>query len=349
MPRNIASRAEQGELTRFSEIRSDLFENVHFMIVVTSCDSPDLDGIACSIAYTELLIKLGKEAKTTYYGDLGLEIEFVRKFTKYFPVIKHNGKYNTNTQFVLVDTADPDMIEPTISLAKVIEIYDHRQLVFVEKFVNSNNKIELVGSCATLITEEFQKNKLKPSKNSAIYLYSAIISNTIIFKNTITTKRDKRAALWLQKFFTLPPHYIEKMFSSKSSIKKNNLYDVLFQDFAVKVIGSIRVGIAQIEVVDLQKKLKLMRDELVNALDRLKKANILDYIFFSGVDVYEGYNIFFTIDPVSNELFSKVLGISKLHPGYRSDKIIMRKQIWPMLEKVLTHKFIAAKFNSNDS
>jgi len=28
-PRNIASRAEQGELTRFFKIRSNLFENVH--------------------------------------------------------------------------------------------------------------------------------------------------------------------------------------------------------------------------------------------------------------------------------------------------------------------------------
>ena len=46
---------------------------------------------------------------------------------------------------------------------KVIEIFDHRQLVFLDKFINSKNHIELVGSCATLITEEFIKNNLKPS------------------------------------------------------------------------------------------------------------------------------------------------------------------------------------------
>ena len=36
------------------------------MIIVTSYICPDLDGIACSIAYTELLKGLGKEVKATY-------------------------------------------------------------------------------------------------------------------------------------------------------------------------------------------------------------------------------------------------------------------------------------------
>jgi manganese-dependent inorganic pyrophosphatase len=268
------------------------------MIIVTSYRSPDLDGIACSIAYSELLNKLGKDTKASYYGKLGLEVEFVKKYTNYFPIEKHDGKYNEGTKFILVDTSDPEAIEPTIAPEKVIEIFDHRQLVFVEKFVNAKKTIQLVGSCATLITEEFQKNKMAPSENSAIYLYSAIVSNTINFKNLVTTERDKTAADWLKSFISLPNDYLKRMFSSKSNINSNNLYEVISQDFAVKAFNNKVVGIAQ-------------------------------------TDILKGFNIFYPVDEKSREFFSKVLEVPDLKPGYKTKEIIMRKQIWPKIERVL--------------
>jgi manganese-dependent inorganic pyrophosphatase len=304
-------------------------------IIVTSYDSPDLDGIASSIAYSELLNQSGKKAKAVYYGDLGLEVDFVKNYTKYFPVEKHEGVYDPGIKFVLVDTADPDAIEPTILPENVIEIFDHRKLVFIEKFINSKNTIELVGSCATLITEEFQKHELKPSENTAIYLYSAIISSTINFKNSVTTQRDKDAVKWLKTFINLPSDYIKQMFSSKSLVNEDNLYQVLFQDFATKTVVDKKVGIAQIEIVDLEPTLKKLNKELVDSLAQLKKDNGLDYIFFTGIDIYKGFNIFYTIDNESRDLLSKVLEIPDLKPGYKTDYIIMRKQVWPKLEEVL--------------
>jgi len=307
------------------------------MIIVTSYDSPDLDGVSCSIAYAELLARLGKDTKATFYGELGLEVEFVKNFTNFFPIIEHKGDYDANDRFVLVDTADPEAIEPAISTERVIEIFDHRQKVYLDRFINSKNKIELVGSCATLITEEFQKNHINPATNTAIYLYSAIISNTINFKNSVTTNRDIDAATWLKSMINIPSDYVKQMFTAKSSITSNNLYHVLNQDFAVKKIGGVRLGIAQIEITDLEKNLNNLKELLSETMLRLKKENKLDYIFFSGIDIVEGINIFNTIDQESTTLFSKALNIPELIPGYKTDSIIMRKQIWPKIETVLSN------------
>lgn len=305
------------------------------MIIVTSSHNPDLDGIACSIAYSELFNKLGEDSKATYYGEIGLEVEFVKKYTNYFPIEKHNEEHDINTKFVLVDAANPEVIEPTILPEKVIEVFDHRQLVFVEKFINAKKTIELVGSCATLITEEFQKNSLVPSENAAIYLYSAIISNTINFKNLVTTERDKKAADWLKTFTSLPGDYIERMFDSKSNINSDNLYQVLNQDFAIKAFNGKKIGIAQIEITKLETKIKEWGNKLTEVIDQLKKENSLDYILFTGIDIFEGFNIFYIIDEESREMFSKVLEIPDLKPGYKTKEIIMRKQIGPKIEKVL--------------
>jgi manganese-dependent inorganic pyrophosphatase len=305
------------------------------MIVVTTYNSPDIDGIACSIAYTELLNNLKKEAEATYFGVLGLEVEFVKKYTNYFPIEKHKGKYAADTQFVIVDTTDPNGIEPSIPPAKIMEIFDHRQQVFLEKYINAKTKIELVGSCATLITEEFKRNNLEPSENAAIYLYSAIISNTVNFKNLVTTQRDKDATNWLKNFMTIPDDYIKTMFNSKSNVNSNNLYEVLDQDFAVNKYGNKIIGIAQIEITDLEAKIKAWSEKLPEVLNRLKKENNLDYVFFSGIDIFEGFNFFYSIDEESKKLFSKALEIPDLKPGYKTKEIIMRKQIWPKLGKLV--------------
>ena len=100
-------------------------------------------------------------------------------------------------------------------------------------------------------------------------------------------------------------------------------------------IGAEKVGIAQIEIIDLEPTLNKLNKKLVEALTQLKKENNLDYIFFTGIDIFKGFNVFYTIDKESEELFSKALEIPNLNNGYKTDFIIMRKQIWPKLEAIL--------------
>lgn len=300
------------------------------MIIVTSYENPDLDGIACSIAYSELLDKLGKETKAVYFGDLGLEVDFVKNYLNKLPIQQKTGPYSPESDFVLVDTADPDAIDPEIPLDKVVEIYDHRELVFTEKFVNSKKQIEIVGSCATLIAEKFEENKITPSDISATYLYSAIVSNTINFKNSVTTSRDIKMANRLKSLLNLPEDYIEKMFTSKSNVTPDNFEVVVKQDFAIKEINDKKVGIAQIEVAHLEELLKNVGDGLQTLLLKLKDGEKLDYILFTGIDIFEGKNIFKFSDEESKNLFSQIL--------VNYGNIIMRKQIWPKLNNLLSKK-----------
>jgi inorganic pyrophosphatase/exopolyphosphatase len=101
-------------------------------------------------------------------------------------------------KIILVDTSGPQWISKKINLEKVVEIIDHRQVENTSEFPNAKVQIELVGSCATLITEKFMTAKIIPSEKSATLLYCAIISNTINFKNKVTTDRDRKVAVWLK-------------------------------------------------------------------------------------------------------------------------------------------------------
>ncbi len=304
------------------------------MTIVTSYDCPDIDGIACMIAYSEFLNASGMPAKAVYYGDIGLEVKFVQQFTGYFPVEKHSGEYGPDDRFVLVDTADPEAMEPTISPEHVIELFDHRELVFTEQFINARKTIEPVGSCATLIVERLKTHGFVPSPKTATYLYSAIVSSTVDFRNSVTTARDKNAADYLKTLIDLPDDYTKRMFESKSNISADNLYEVIFQDISPKTIGGKKTCIAQIEIANLESTLTALKEELLTVLNRIRKEEHLEYFFFTGVDILKGYNILLTIDGKSEAILSEALGIPR-QPEHKTGSILMRKQLWPKIEAVI--------------
>lgn len=303
------------------------------MIIITSYKSPDIDGIACSIGYVDLLASQGKQAEAHYSEELGMEVGFVRDFTGEFPVKKHDGPYPDDVSFVLVDTSDPGELNPAIPLDKVIEIYDHRKVNHAHLFPKATAHMEQVGSCSTLIAEELKKHELKPSKTTAIYLYSAIVSNTINFKNSLTTQRDKKMSEWLLRIAKLPLNYVEQMFRSKSSVSAENIKNVLDQDLFVKEMYGHRIGITQLEIVDLEKTVNELKSTIDSALKDFMKTYKLDVMLFSGIDVMEGYNVFFVIDTESNRLFSAVLGEKNLIQPVRTASVRMRKEIIPLIDE----------------
>lgn len=301
-------------------------------IIITSYRNPDLDGIACSIALAQQLQSTGQSAQAVYTGTLGLEIKFINDFYKRLPIKPDSGKYPPDTQFILVDTADPGAINPAIPLDQVIRIFDHHPHTFPEKFTHALTTLEMIGSCATLIAEYFRKISYNPGGMVAACLNSAIISNTINFQNTVTTDRDKKAASWLQQFLHLPSDFIERMFIAKSRITPANLQESIIQDFAVKEIAGFRVGLAQLEVANLDQLLNQVEFQLKELLKTLKSEKNLDYILFTGIDILKGGNLFLVIDPRSEKLFSQVLNINFLQGRGSTPHILMRKQMWPLIE-----------------
>ncbi|MEI7579179.1 MAG: DHHA2 domain-containing protein [bacterium] len=299
------------------------------MLIITTNKSPDLDGIACVIAYSELKKTMRVPHQAFYAGNINLETEFVSNFTKTFPFAKHEGNYEPDSQFIIVDGSYALALEKTIPLNLVIEVWDHHLPAFLEDFPNSVlNHVEKIGACATLIAEEFQTKSITPSASTATYLYSAIVSNTINFKNQLTTGRDIQAAQWLEKFAELPEDYVYQMFKSKSVISKANLEKILTEDFVLQEINGKRIGITQLEIVDLRKFFEEHKAEFIKVLTKLKAANHLDLLLFNGIDIFAAKNLYFVIDAESDLFFSKLLNGNDLRSGFSSETIMMRKQIW---------------------
>lgn len=304
--------------------------------LVTSYSNPDLDGSACSFAYAEFLKKSSNiNVIAGIFGKIHREALFV--FNKFsIPKMQDADKLRNleNYNFVLVDASDLKGISRRVIPNKVIEVIDHRKINDSYMFQNSKVQIELVGSAATLIAEKFYNEKIDISKESSVLLYSAIISNTINFKANVTTDRDRNMASFLKSKLDLPKDYAHDMFYFKSRFS-TSLKETIIHDFAYFSFSDKSIGIAQLEIVDVDKFIKENLSELNSILKNLKEDRKFDFIFLSCIDIESGFNVFLVIDDNSKSLVEDSLSVKFDNNLCKRPGIIMRKEITPKLKDFL--------------
>ena len=302
-------------------------------ILITSYKDPDTDGTACMIAYEEFLQKKGIEVKAGIFGRPHKEAEFI--FDEFSIPRITSGKLLIDKceMVILVDASDTEGTSEKINPKDVIEIIDHREIHEAEKFPEAQVQIESVGAAATLITEKYIHDQVDISRDSAVFLYAAIISNTVNFQNNITTDRDRQAAAWLQEKVSISDDLVRQMFQAKSHI--DSLDEAMDQEYAAFEMGDKKVGVVQLEIMDVEKFVAERRGEIDGCLARLKNENSLDLILLTLIDVDKASNDFIIIDEYSMEIAAKALAIDFQDGLAHQEGIVMRKEIVPKLKNIL--------------
>lgn len=303
-------------------------------ILITSYTNPDVDGVSCAFAYAELLQKEGYDAVAGIFGSPHPEAQFVLNKFNIDDIANAELLLSDYQEVIFVDSSDLDTLPSPIRPEQVIEIIDHRKLHEAEKFVNAHAQIELVGSCATLIAEKFYRQNIPASKEAVVLLYSAIISNTINFKNNVTTDRDKKMAEWLKSQLELPENYIHDMFVYKSNFTKP-LKETIMSDLKILTINNKKISIGQLEIVDAEKFVTNNLGEIIKVLSEIKKEKVLDYTLLSCIDLYLAKNFFVTTDDNCKELLENSLNIKFENGIAHTDYIIMRKELTPIIKEAL--------------
>jgi inorganic pyrophosphatase/exopolyphosphatase len=303
-------------------------------ILVTAYASPDLDGLAGAMAYAEYLQKTGRDANAGFMGELHAEAKYVLdRFSIPYPKkIENADDFN---EVILVDASDLNGLDGKVTPEKVIEVIDHRKIHEADKFPNAIVQIELVGAAVTLVAEKFMQSEVEISKESAILLYAGIISNTLNFKAGVTTERDRVAATWLNQFAKLPADFWVELFTAKSDLSGEKLVERIRGDFASFAFGGKKFGIAQIEIIGVEKLIAERKDEIIQVLEAIKKEIQLEFVFQSTLELAEAKNYFVTSDAEAKQLLEKVLGVQFIGDVAVREGLIMRKQIVPLLKEEL--------------
>jgi len=299
-------------------------------ILVTTYTNPDLDGVACAIAYSELLNKTGKAAAAGIFGEINDETRLVIKKFRIRHPSKGSELIDDAKEIVLVDVSSAFGLSEKIDISKVIEFIDHHKLSMEGKLDNAKVQLELVGAAATLIAERFQKAAVEPSKEAAALLYYAIVSNTINFNNNVTTQKDIGMADWLSLRFDYKPGYTDELFALKSAFAKP-VAEVISAELARQEFSGKKVGISQLEIVDTVQFVNENLDAIKDVLRTARKE--LDYAFLSCVDIKDCRTRFVVADKESRIFAEDVLGVRFRNDKANQKGILMRKEIWPLVKQ----------------
>jgi len=293
-----------------------------------------MDGTACALAYAEFLNQTGTLAVAGLLGSPHEEAQYVAaRFGITLPLIVDAFDFD---KVVLVDVSELFLLDDKIAADKVVEIIDHRLIGQLDDFKNAKKQIELVGSAATLVAERFVQNKQSMSREAAILLLSAIISNTLNFKGSVTTQRDKNVAEELFKISQLPRDYFRELFAAKSDLTGEKLKAALLAEITVtRVIAEKRMVMPQLEIVGSEKLVANRLQEILSILQDIKNKDQLDFIFLNLVDLENGRNYFVTSDNDTKNLIGQMFNLDFIGDYVIRDGLILRKQIWPMIKNQL--------------
>ncbi len=301
-------------------------------LFTTSYVDPDLDGVACAIAYAELLNATGVTATACVMGHPTVEAEFALSTLGVARPIQRES-FLPIERVIILDASEPIHFEGRLVPEQVIEVIDHRQVNEAHLFSNAKVQIEFVGAAATLVAERFLKQDHVPSVKSAQLLQAAIISNTQHFQANTTTDRDSAMMQWLHEMAPLPDAFVQDMFAAKSDFTGEKLAHAMDIETAIFEMGDKRIGIVQLEMIGSDALVRDRRNELLQILESFRQQNNLDHIFLTILDIEAKLNRFVTVDRIMQSVLTEVLGVTFVENVGVRDGIIMRKEIVPLIKK----------------
>lgn len=254
-------------------------------------------------------------------------------------VIQLSDTVNKNKkQVILVDHNEKEQSADGIEEAEIVEIVDHHKIGTIGTREPINFRNMPVGCTSSIIYMLFKENRISIPRDIAGIMLGAILSDTLLFRSPTTTEFDKEIAYNLSNLVEVDiEDFAHEMFKSGSSLKDKTVEDILFTDFKTFNLDKIKIGVGQINTVNIQ-ELDSMKTELSILIeDVILEQNYNVVILFATDIIREGSYIYY--NETSRETIEKAFEIDNLYQGCFIPGIISRKkQIIPNIVNVFEEK-----------
>jgi inorganic pyrophosphatase/exopolyphosphatase len=296
-------------------------------IVTTGNTWIDIDGLACVIAYNELLTHEKKDSIASLQAIWNYTIP---KDVKEWG-LKYKNEYipQPGDRYVVMDVSHVAYIHSFLDESKIIELYDHH-FGFEEywtKKLGDNAHIEKVGSCATLVVEQWRKRlpQIELSPPSANLLGLSIISNTLNFKSLVTDQRDRIALEYLLPYMTLGVGWIANYFKGQDDHIFTNPEDSIKNDTKIIATPFITgdVAIAQLELWEGE----LFIEKNMAVIKQMMQTSVASHWILTVVNISDGHNYLYTTSQVVKDLLKEKIGASFEGDRGVTQTLLLRKEI----------------------
>ncbi|WP_163934137.1 manganese-dependent inorganic pyrophosphatase [Paraferrimonas sp. SM1919] len=212
---------------------------------------PDSDSICGAIALSYLKNQIGEPATPARLGDVSPETAFIlEKFGFEAPEFKESY---AGEDVYIVDHSELTQAPDDISEATIVGIVDHHKLGDLTTATPLECWIRPVGCSNTIIKMMYDFHNVEIPKNIAGIMMCAILSDTVIFKSPTCTTADIKCVEALAEIAGVEDFKAlgMEMFKVKSAVEGTPVRDLVMRDFKDFNMNGSKVGIGQLEVIDL--------------------------------------------------------------------------------------------------
>ena len=294
--------------------------------------TPDSDSIVGAISLAYLKNQISKDNYIpSRQGEISPETKFIlEKFDGDLPLLKTSY---AGEKVYIVDTTDLALLPKDIKEATVVGVVDHHKLGDLTTSTPLECWIRPVGCSNTIIKEMYDHYNVEIPKNIAGMMMCAIMSDTVIFKSPTCTDEDKKAVEELAKIARVEDYKAlgMEMFIVKSAVEGASADELIKRDYKVFDMGDEKVGVGQLEVVDLS-VFDDKKEMLLEQMKTIKEQNHLHSILLLLTDILkEGSLLLYVGDDES--LIEKAFGKKLEGKEVWLDGVLSRKkQIIPFLQ-----------------
>lgn len=308
-------------------------------VYVTGHKSPDTDSIAAAISYSYLKRQLGMDAVAARAGEPNKETKFALDYFKVeAPVlltsVARKSESDEKTKIILVDHNESKQCVDGIKDADVLELIDHHRLGDFETESPIFILIRPVGCVNTVIYGLYKQNGVKPSKEVAGMMLSAIISDTVLFRSPTCTEEDKKAVKELAEIAGVDyEKYGMDMLKAGADISDYPAGKLAHNDTKEFEAGGKTFSCGQISVMDVE-PINAKKADIMKALEdtRAEKKYEASYLMVTNILTEDTY-LWFTEG--AKDAAEKAFGKKAENGMIYLPKVMSRKkQVAPFLLKV---------------
>ena len=230
-------------------------------ILIFGHKNPDTDSICSALVKERLNQKNGHaNSKACRIGKINKETQYVLDFLKLeAPMLI--DKIEEGQKVILVDHNEFSQSVEGIENAEIIGVVDHHRISNFETTTPLYYTARPYGCTCTILYKDYKEKNLDISKEEAILMASAIISDTLLLKSPTTTDQDKKALDELEKIAGIDINkYGLEMLKAGTDLGDLSEAELINLDAKSLDKNGTKFVIAQVNTVNIEDVLKRQKD-----------------------------------------------------------------------------------------
>ena len=294
--------------------------------------NPDSDSICSAISLSYLKSQLGEACIPARQGELSPETEFILKqFGLEAPELKNDF---SGDNLYITDYSDLAQAPHNLKDTNILGIVDHHKLGDITTSTPLECWIRPVGCTCTIVKEMFDHYKIDIPQNIAGAMMLAILSDTVLFKSPTCTKVDTKAVKELALIAGVEDFKAlgMEMFLVKSAVQGATPRSLLLRDYKDFDMGGNKIGIGQLEVVDL-KVFDSMKEALFADIEAYKKEGNRHTVMLLLTDIMIEGSQFLVVSDDESKIEAAFNTKLEKREMWVDGVLSRKKQVIPVMEK----------------